>query len=97
MINPPFTFEQVRKLNKYQYAGEGHPFTCEYCRDKLGVYFYVEKDGSHRRISITDKRMQGDQNRIVIDDHQLVATTSGWICTTCDYTQDWAHEYMVEL
>lgn len=24
----------------------------------------------------------------------LVATTRGWICPFCDYTQDWAHDFM---
>lgn len=28
------------------------------------------------------------------DEHLLVATEAGWICPTCDYTQDWAHEFM---
>lgn len=26
--------------------------------------------------------------------HDLVATTRGWICPYCDYTQDWAHDFM---
>lgn len=26
----------------------------------------------------------------------LVATTRGWICPFCDYTQDWAHGFMTE-
>jgi hypothetical protein len=26
----------------------------------------------------------------------LVATEAGWVCETCDYTQDWAHPFMVE-
>lgn len=25
----------------------------------------------------------------------LVATTDGWVCPDCDYTQDWAHDSMV--
>jgi hypothetical protein len=24
----------------------------------------------------------------------LVATVRGWICPYCDYTQDWAHDFM---
>jgi hypothetical protein len=28
------------------------------------------------------------------DDRLLVATLNGWICPTCDYTQDWAHAFM---
>lgn len=27
----------------------------------------------------------------------LVATRNGWICCHCDYTQDWAHEFMTEM
>lgn len=26
--------------------------------------------------------------------HELVATKDGWVCPTCDYTQDWAHDFM---
>ena len=24
----------------------------------------------------------------------LIATVNGWICSKCNYTQDWAHEFM---
>lgn len=24
----------------------------------------------------------------------LIPTTRGWICQFCDYTQDWAHDFM---
>lgn len=26
----------------------------------------------------------------------LTATEGGWICPTCDYTQNWAHDFMAE-
>ena len=26
----------------------------------------------------------------------LCATENGWICPSCDYTQDWAHDFMLE-
>jgi hypothetical protein len=26
----------------------------------------------------------------------LVATKDGWICPYCDYTQDWAHDFMAD-
>jgi len=29
-------------------------------------------------------------------DKELVATVRGWICTGCDYTQDWAHSFMID-
>ena len=28
------------------------------------------------------------------DERLLVATVAGWICPTCNYTQDWAHLFM---
>jgi hypothetical protein len=28
-------------------------------------------------------------------DKVLVATVRGWICTGCDWQQDWAHPYMI--
>ena len=28
------------------------------------------------------------------DQHLLVATNDGWTCPACDYTQDWAHDFM---
>lgn len=26
----------------------------------------------------------------------LVATVDGWTCPDCDYTQDWAHTFMLD-
>lgn len=26
----------------------------------------------------------------------LIATPDGWICPSCDYTQDWAHGFMLD-
>lgn len=35
------------------------------------------------------------------DDHrgegELIPTVRGWICQYCDYTQDWAHQFMLNL
>lgn len=25
----------------------------------------------------------------------LIATENGWVCPDCDYTQDWAHDFML--
>lgn len=30
------------------------------------------------------------------NDRKLIATVDGWICPTCDYTQDWAWAGMVD-
>ena len=27
----------------------------------------------------------------------LIATEKGWICKHCNYTQDWAHDFMLNL
>lgn len=29
-------------------------------------------------------------------DRTLVATINGWICPHCSYTQDWAHDFMLQ-
>lgn len=26
----------------------------------------------------------------------LIATEAGWVCRRCDYTQDWAHDFMTD-
>ena len=26
----------------------------------------------------------------------LIPTTRGWICQSCDYTQGWAHQFMMQ-
>jgi rubredoxin len=28
---------------------------------------------------------------------ELVATEAGWVCQDCDYTQDWAHGFMLQV
>lgn len=35
-----------------------------------------------------------DHPEIAGDKGVLVPTTRGWICPICDYTQDWAHDFM---
>lgn len=29
-------------------------------------------------------------------DRDLIAVRAGWICTHCDYTQNWAHDFMTK-
>ena len=31
-----------------------------------------------------------------VEGQPLVATVHGWICVYCDYTQNWAHEFMAD-
>jgi hypothetical protein len=28
------------------------------------------------------------------EDDLLIAAETGWVCPNCDYTQDWAHDFM---
>jgi hypothetical protein len=39
-------------------------------------------------------RGDGNHREAYGDTGALVATVRGWICPFCDYTQDWAHDFM---
>lgn len=36
-----------------------------------------------------------DHPDFIGDKGVLIPTVRGWICLFCDYTQDWAHDFMV--
>lgn len=40
---------------------------------------------------------RGDGSHIIVfgDLGTLVPTVRGWVCLCCDYTQDWAHDFML--
>jgi len=40
------------------------------------------------------KRDDGEHRHIGRDTGMLIATKNGWICPFCDYSQNWAHEFM---
>lgn len=42
-------------------------------------------------------RQRGDHPELNGDKGVLIPTTRGWICQFCDYTQDWAHDLMVDF
>lgn len=108
----PFTPEQVESLNDYQKSGAMHPFTCGYCRDRLGIHFVRAEDGSLQPFDHdTDPEWQAlrsslavaeiDPNhpllqRLVLLERELVATEAGWVCRTCSYVQDWAWAWMAD-
>lgn len=112
LISPPWSESQVDSLNQYQVSGVMHPFTCGSCRDNLGTRFVREDDGSLREALPEDEisfpegldgieildwlQSQPQFNRLVLNDRLLVATPDGWTCPTCDYTQGWAHEFMLD-
>ena len=41
-------------------------------------------------------RGDGEHRQFNGDLGALVATRRGWICPWCDYTQDWAHDFMAD-
>ncbi len=41
-------------------------------------------------------RSDGNHNDWGPDLGALVATTDGWVCMYCDYTQDWAHKWWLD-
>lgn len=77
----PWTVEQVNALNAFQRDGQVHPFTCAN-RDRDDVY-----RGFHEAAVVV---------YALNDVGQLIATTAGWACYACDYTQDWAYTHMIE-
>lgn len=66
-----WTPEQVESLNKFQKAGQFHPFTCDNRGD--GNHPFEDEYGDHG---------------------VLRARNTGWYCNFCNYTQDWAHDFM---
>ena len=82
IINTPFTEEQVESLNAYQTSGVFHEYTCGN-DDCPGKSRYVE--GRPGFAEIVRGLSTGDI---------LVATTEGWACPSCNYTQDWALTFM---
>lgn len=39
-------------------------------------------------------RGDGNHRENAVDLGALVPTVRGWICPFCEYTQDWAHDFM---
>ena len=70
------------------------PFTPEQVaalnRWQTESYFHPFTCGGKRR----DDAHEAYQAEHGGDFGQLVATEAGWICPVCDYTQNWAHEFM---
>ena len=78
--NPPFTEEQVELLNKFQHSGKFHSFTCD------GKPYIINKlqPGMDRSKKLCPKS------------GVLIATIDGFVCPCGTYTQDWAHDFMLE-
>jgi hypothetical protein len=78
-----FTPEQVRSLWMYQFGPWRDPWAPEKDPDRpLPMHpFTCPNRGGHPEVA-------GDKGI-------LVPTVRGWICPFCDYTQDWAHDFMM--
>lgn len=83
-IRPPWTAEQVAKLNRFQHYGFVHEYTCLYMHTKP-----CECGGHNPKCHLC---LGGGA---VLADRTLVATPDGWICPHCTYKQDWAHPMML--
>lgn len=81
----PWTDEQVAALNRWQASGVTHPYTCGRCRDR-------DTAAEIARYEAAGKPDGFDWRPT--PEHALVATNDGWVCETCDYTQDWASAIM---
>jgi hypothetical protein len=49
---------------------------------------YQRRDDFHEYTCAHD---HGEESRV------LVATQNGWVCPSCDYTQDWAHKMVLDF
>lgn len=81
-IKAPFTEEQVKALNKYQFSGAFHPFTC---RGQVRVVTKGQAPLERSRDTCPNEGI-------------LIATESGWQCPCKDSecNQDWAWRFMTE-
>lgn len=55
-----------------------------------------QKDGRFHPFTCPNRSPQTHVVRVARQFGVLVATADGWVCPDCDYTQGWAHDFMVE-
>jgi len=89
MKKTPWSKEEVDELNRYQHSPGVHPYTCGYCRDKLGIWFLQQDNGILIPKPKNYDRSGDGRKKIVCLDRELIATENGWVCETCDNVQDW--------
>lgn len=89
VVNAPFTEEQVRSLNQYQFSGVFHPFTCANpeCTAHRHIGHWIGEDGE----PMSDKASE------ITESIYLVATPDSWICGGCGYKQHWAWRWMADF
>jgi hypothetical protein len=95
--NLPWSDELIEALKWHQTGVMFHPYTCGYCRDKLGTRFLKTESGELIEEPLDFKSWEGDNwKQVVILDRELVPTKDGFICPTCGYKQTSIMERTVE-
>ena len=80
-----FTPEQVQNLHRHQFG----PFDPMIVDGNIGGGF------TQMHPFTCPNRGDGHHFDNGSDLGALVPTVRGWICQSCDYTQSWAHEFML--
>jgi hypothetical protein len=65
--------QTVEQLNQRQQDPKYHPYTCG--TDDFGTW-------------LTCNNWAGEEHRVFFRS-EFIATSTGWICPRCNYTQDW--------
>lgn len=76
----PWSEDQVACLRAFQTDGWNHAFTCPNRTEGKHEYRCFE----HPTVGIGPMELG-----------LLAPTVQGWICRDCDYTQDWAYDFML--
>ena len=82
-VKAPWTKVQVGNLNRWQRSPFVHPFTCGVCRDANPIPEPTEEHAN------AEGPFEGHE-------YALRATVNGWVCDTCNSTQDWAWDNMLQ-
>jgi hypothetical protein len=94
--NTPWSDELVEALKWHQSGVMFHPYTCGNCRNKLGIWFLKQDDGTLIPEPPGYDRSGDGWKKIVCLDRELVPTKDGFVCPTCDYKQTHVMENTVE-
>ena len=81
-VYAPFTEDQIASLNEYQKSGVFNEFTCgnDNCPGKRHISY-------NPKYRPPEPAPTGDT---------LVAYELGWLCPSCNYTQNWGWKFMAD-
>lgn len=63
--------------------------------DQVQQLNVLQNEGRYHAFTCPN-RGDGEHREFNGDLGALVATRRGWICAWCDYTQNWAHDFMAD-